>query len=110
MLVVCLFASRMVVFSRVVVRGCAQPVWPIAKRSAAMDNSSDDKISSIVSSNTDFYYKHFIEESSNSESKDDFDLIAITAALHKDNEAQLHQWKGLSSQIRPQPTKQSCVI
>jgi hypothetical protein len=51
-----LFASRVVVFGWMVVLGRAQPVRPFAKRPTAMDSSSDDEISSVVSSNNEFYY------------------------------------------------------
>jgi hypothetical protein len=68
----------------VLVPGRTQPVWTFANKTAAMDNSSDEDIGSIVIVNNEFYYKHLIEEWSDSDSNNDSDLmLALTNILHE---------------------------
>jgi hypothetical protein len=60
-----------------------------------MDSNSDEDMASIVSVNNEFFYKHFIEESSGSDSNNDYHLmLAVISILHEDAETQLPQWKG----------------
>jgi hypothetical protein len=83
---------------RVLAPSRMQPIWPFIYKGTSIDNSSDNEISSILSINNDFFYKHFILEWSYSKSEDDFDLmIAVTSVLHEDSEAQFCQWKGSMS-------------
>jgi hypothetical protein len=49
----------------------------------------------MVNTNNEFFYKHFVEASSDEDSDDDSDvLLAAPSLLHGHNEAMLHQWKG----------------
>jgi hypothetical protein len=60
-----------------------------------MDNISEEDIAAIVSVNNEFFYKHFIKESSGLNLVDDSDLmLAVTSVLHEDAEAPPPQWKG----------------
>jgi hypothetical protein len=60
-----------------------------------MDNSSDDEISTIASLNNEFFYTHFFEDWSDSESDDDFNLmVAVASSLHEENEVYMPQWRG----------------
>jgi hypothetical protein len=60
-----------------------------------MDTSSDEDISAMVNTKNEFFYKKFVQTSSDEDSDDDSDvLLAVPSLLHDHNEAMLHQWKG----------------
>jgi hypothetical protein len=60
-----------------------------------MGSSSDDHISTIASLIDEFFYTHFFEYWSDSESNNDPDLmVAVARILHEDNEVYMPQWRG----------------
>jgi hypothetical protein len=72
-----------------------QIVRPFANTVMRMDISSDEDISAMVNTNNEFFYKQFVEASSDEDSDDDSDVLQeAPSLLHDHNEAMLHQWKG----------------
>jgi hypothetical protein len=68
-----------------------QIVRPVANTVMRMDISLDEDISSMVNTNNEFFYKQFVEASSNKDSDDDSDvLLAAPSILHDHNKAMLH--------------------
>jgi hypothetical protein len=48
-----------------------QPVRPFTNRDVQIDSSSDKDITDVVTANNEFFYKHFIETSSDEDSDND---------------------------------------
>jgi hypothetical protein len=72
-----------------------QPVQTFANRTASMDSSSDDEISTIASLSNEFFYKHFFKDWSESESNNDSDLmVAMASILHEESDVYMPQWRG----------------
>jgi hypothetical protein len=55
-----------------------------------MDNSSDDKLATIANLNNEFFYKHFTEDCSDSDSKDDSDLMVVVGKHRPQGKLGLH--------------------
>jgi hypothetical protein len=68
-----------------------QPVQTFANRTASMDSSSDDQISTIASLSNEFY-KHFFKDQSESVSNNDSNLmVAMASILHEESEVYMPQ-------------------
>jgi hypothetical protein len=50
-----------------------------------MDITLDEDIASIMSVNNEFFYKHFIEQWSDSDSDDDSDLMLVVTRVERDH-------------------------
>jgi hypothetical protein len=60
-----------------------------------MHSISDDELATIAILNNEFFYKHFIEDCSDSDSDDDSDLVVgATSILHEESEVHMPQWRG----------------
>jgi hypothetical protein len=67
-------------------RSCPHATCSAICQQDRADSSSVNEISTIASLNNEFFYKHFFEDWSDSESDDDFDLmVALASILHEEN-------------------------
>jgi hypothetical protein len=58
-----------------------------------MDISSDDELDTIASLNNELFYKHFIEDCSDSVSdKDSNIMVAVVSILHEESKVYMPQW------------------
>jgi hypothetical protein len=79
---------------RVLVPVRTQPVRPFVNRTALMDISSDDELSTIASLNHELFYKHFIKDRSDSVSfhNDSDFMVAMVSILHEESKVYMPQW------------------